>query len=90
MLVLRCRKPRSVALWNGQAAQVTIGTARRTHSACHPGNRHAGTRARMIVMSHSGIVKSAAMASRRRRVVVRVSAARADQASSPGVWTAAV
>ncbi len=38
-----------VARWNGQAAQVTTGTAISTQTASRPGNRHPGTSTRTMV-----------------------------------------
>ena len=86
MLTSPWRRFLRVALWNGQAAQVTIGTARATQSHSQPGKRHSGTRASTIVRSMSGTVSTAARMSRLRSEVMRTSVARFDQASSASSW----
>ena len=57
----------SAARWNGHAHHRATGAAQATSSHCHPGNRSDGTRDSISDRSVSGMKKTSATISRRRR-----------------------
>ena len=62
-----CRAFFRAARWKGQAAHSATGAARATRTHCHPVNRSAGNSDSVIDRSLSGMKKTSARMSRRRR-----------------------
>src|SRR5579863_9966957 len=69
MVAAACRALTAAARWNGQAPQVTTGTASASETHCQDGNGAAGT----IASTMTGTASASDTASRRRGALVRPS-----------------